>query len=613
MQGAKLKKAITFFLVFILLAVMFIFLLLQARWDSGTTDEVAHIPAGYSYVKKLDYRLNPEHPPLAKALSGIPLLFQNLKGPFDDWSWEAANQWEAGWNFLYEQGNDADQILFWSRLPIALLTVVLGLVLFFWVKSLYGRKVALSILFLYSFAPTVLAHGHLVTTDIAATLGFTIAVWGWVNFLEKKNWQNLVLAGVLFGVAQTLKFSCFLLIPILFLILLIKVCLERKEHRAWSNFLFLFGRYLVMLLVGFVVVWLIYLPFTWNMSPAIEHQVIEQNLKPDDVRTLPIRNFLHLFENSRLTRPVGHYLLGLFYIFGRTAGGNDTFILGHFSNHGVKWYFPVAWLLKIPLPVTILFLFGLYFLLRYKLREENYWRLTYIFIPFLTYWAVTLKGSLNIGIRHLLPTFPFVYLFIADTIYPIVNQDKRFFSQKALVSSKILVSFLFVWYALSSWLSFPYYLAYFNEVTFGKEKHDFLVDSNLDWGQDCKRLAKFIQEHNIEKIKIDYFGGAVPSYYIPEEKIISWHSDQGPATGWFAISATYFQFSKMYGIKEGKWDYNWLEAFEPEEIIGGSILVFNISNEDLKKHPPRPLGEIKITPQQAEAERQGLVKGWQVH
>jgi len=356
MQGANFKKAITFFLVFVLLGAMFVFLLLQARWDSGTTDEVAHIPAGYSYVKKLDYRLNPEHPPLAKVLSGIPLLFQNLKGPFGDWSWGAANQWEAGWNFLYEQGNDADQMLFWSRLPIALLTVVLGLVLFFWVKSLYGRKVALLILFLYSFAPTVLAHGHLVTTDIAATLGFTIAVWGWVNFLEKKNWQNLVLAGVLFGVAQTLKFSCFLLIPILFLIFLVKVCLERKKHRAWPNFLFLFGRYLVMLLIGFVVVWLIYLPFTWNMPPAIEHQVIEQNLKPDDARTLPIRNFLHVFENSKLTRPVGHYLLGLFCVFGRTAGGNDTFILGYFSNHGVKWYFPVAWLLKIPLPVTILFL-----------------------------------------------------------------------------------------------------------------------------------------------------------------------------------------------------------------------------------------------------------------
>ncbi len=609
----KAKKWLVFLIVFVLLGTMLIFLLLQAWWDSGTTDEVAHIPAGYSYVKKLDYRLNPEHPPLAKALAGVPLLFMKLKGPFEDWSWQAANQWEAGWNFLYEQGNDADKILFWSRSPIALLTIVLGLVLFFWVKSLYGRKVALFILLLYSFAPTVLAHGHLVTTDIAATLGFAIGVWGWVNFLERRTWQNLILAGVLFGIAQTLKFSCFLLIPILFFILIARVFIE-KHHQRWPFFKVLLGRYLLVLGIGFVVVWLVYLPFVWNMKPAVEHQVIEANLRPDDPRTLPIRNFLHHFESSRLTRPIGHYLLGLFYIFGRTAGGNDTFILGHYSNHGVKWYFPVAWLLKIPLPLTVLIFLGLYLLVRRKLESKDWWRLSYIFIPLVIYWMVTIKGSLNIGIRHLLPTFPFVYLLAAETVYPFFKKDTTRFSQPALVFGQILVVCLGVWYIVSSWLAFPYYLAYFNEIAWGKEKHDFLVDSNLDWGQDCKRLARFVEERNIKKIKIDYFGGAVPSYYIPAYKIVKWHSDQGPATGWFAISATYFQFSKMYGIKEGKWDYNWLEPFKTEKIIGGSILVFNITPADLKAHPPRPLaGEIKIAPQQAEAERRrGEVQGWQV-
>src|SRR3989304_1869295 len=192
------KKWTVPLIVFVLLLIMFITMFTVARGDAGTTDEVAHIPAGYSYDKVQDYRLNPEHPPLAKAIAGLPLLFLNLKGPFDDWSWQAANQWEAGWNFIYEQGNDSDQILIYSRIPMMLLTLILGLIIFFWARRLYGDKVALIILLFYSFSPNFIAHGRLVTTDIAATVGFTIGIWGFVNFLEKKTWSSLILAAALF-------------------------------------------------------------------------------------------------------------------------------------------------------------------------------------------------------------------------------------------------------------------------------------------------------------------------------------------------------------------------------------------------------------------------------
>src|ERR1035437_4308336 len=116
------KKWVTAVLVVAILGVMFGTLISLARGDSGTTDEVAHIPSGFSYVNALDYRLNPEHPPLAKALAGIPLQFLHLKTFYEKPSWLAINQWEAGWDFIYRMGNNADQILFWSRLPIILLT-----------------------------------------------------------------------------------------------------------------------------------------------------------------------------------------------------------------------------------------------------------------------------------------------------------------------------------------------------------------------------------------------------------------------------------------------------------------------------------------------------------
>jgi hypothetical protein len=229
-----------------------------------------------------------------------------------------------------------------------------------------------------------------------------------------------------------------------------------------------------------------------------------------------------------------------------------------------------------------------------------------MFIPWLIYWLVTLQGSLNIGIRHLFPTLPFVFLFIARTVFPIFNPKPFKLRGLAHAIPKYTLLILGIWFVFGSVLTYPSYLSYFNELTIGKPKYDFLVDSNLDWGQDLKRLAQYVDSEGINKIKIDYFGGGVPSYYIDRSKIINWHSDQGPATGWFAISATFFQFSKMYGVQEGKWDYSWLESFEPERVIGNSILVFNISQKDLVDFPPVHLApEIKVSPEEAEKERTG--------
>lgn len=615
--ATKNKKWLVPIIVISLLAIMFITMFTVARGDSGTTDEVAHIPAGYTYDKAQDYRLNPEHPPIAKAIAGIPLLFLKLKGPFNDWSWQAANQWEAGWDFLYEEGNNADQMLIFARTPMIILTLLLGLVIFFWVRSLYGNKVALIILLFFSFCPNFIAHGHLVTTDIAATLGFAIGVWGFINFLEKKTWGSLIIAGVLFGVAQGLKFSCILLLPIFFLILIVKVVMERKKLPWSSNFGRLFGKSLIGLVIGFVVVWIIYIPFVWNMPPAVEHKVIEENLRPDEPRTLPLRNLLHKFEGNRATRPAGHYLLGLSYILGRTAGGNATFIIGYFSDKGISWYFPVAWLLKVPLPITFLMLYGIVLLITRGIRgptrlgsrgrQTDAWRLWYLFIPFAIYWAITLKGSLNIGIRHLFPTMPFVYLFIARTIYPILNPKIFKLKGFAVIVPKIALGILIIWFIIGSVITYPSYLGYFNELTLGRPKNEFLVDSNLDWGQDLKRLANYVNAHpEIDRLRIDYFGGGVPSYYMPAEKLIDWHSDQGPTTGWFAISSTFFQFSKMYGVMEGKWDYSWLEPFEPIKVFGGSIMLYHITPSDLQEFPPTHLApEIKVNPAKAEAERRG--------
>jgi hypothetical protein len=573
------KRLITAILAVLLLGVMFALMIFSSIGDSGTVDEVAHIPSGYSYDKYQDFRLNPEHPPLAKALAGIPLVFMKLNGLKDDWSWEKINQWESGWYFMYEAGNDPGDIFFWARVPMILLTLALGVLLFFWAKGLYGRKIALFVLTLYAFYPDLLGHGHLVTTDIAAAFGFAITLFAFSKLIERPSTRSIFWAGIAFGLAQLLKFSSFLLFGILLILVIYKAFADRKEKSDfWPLLLKYFKYYILVCVISLVFVSLVYIPFVWNTPSSIEHQVIDMNLTTD-ARTLPLRNFLHLFEGNPISRALGHYLLGIMLVVARVAGGNATFIMGHLSDKSISWFFPVAWLIKTPIPIILLTIWSVISLIIYRVKcKAQAWQYWLFLTPVVVYWAFTLKGSLNIGIRHLMPTIPFVLLFIGMTMH-------RYTERKILPTLPvILTGIMTIWLVVSTVSYYPQYIAYFNEFVPRGERYKYLTDSSLDWGQDLLRLKEYVETNSIESIKVDYFGGSVPEYFMSQAN--EWHSSYGPTTGWLAVSATYFQSSKLYGEKEGKWSYQWLTEFEPEAVVGGSILVYHISEEDLALHPP---------------------------
>ena len=588
--SAHQKNQITLILASLILLTMFAVAFFSSRGgfgipgDSGTTDEVAHTPSGYSYVKYLDFRLNPEHPPLAKALAGVPLALQeDIKGPKDDWSWNGINQWEAGWYMIYEAGNDPARVLFWARLPMMLLMIGLGLFLFKWARELYGKKIGLIVLTLFAFYPDILGHGRLVTTDIAAAFGFLTSTYYFDKALQSPTWKKTLVAGLIFGLAQLLKFSSFLLLGVFLILIVIKAILERKKVGFWVGFWRYFKIYFFVSLISLLLVWLIYIPFVLKTPVGIEHQLIDNNLTLD-ARTEILRRFLHYLEGNVITRALGHYLLGIMLVFARVAGGNNTFALGHVSSKSIAWFFPFAWLVKTPITIIVLsFTSTILLFFRRKETKKNIWLLSVILMPWLVYWILTLKGSLNIGIRHLMPTVPFVLLFIGYGLKQIFASSKRW--------TVYAVSALVVYMAISTLSNYPSFLAYFNEAVPRDQRYNYLVDSSLDWGQDLLRLKKYVEDNNIKDLKIDYFGGSMPSYYLPQAK--PWHSSYGPTTGWLAVSATFYQSSKLTGPKEGTWSYAWLDEIRPVKIIGGSILVFHLTQDDLIKHPPKMNYEIK--------------------
>ena len=275
-----------------ILGIMLILSISVALGDAAIMDEVAHIPSGYSYIKYHDYRLNPEHPPLLKDLAGIPLQFLKVTFPTDEqfWTTDANGQWEAGWRFLYLPGNNTEAMIFWARLPILLIALALGFMIFKWAKELFGTKAGLLALALYAFDPNVLGHDHYVTTDLGIAAFSLFAFFAFIKYLKNPGWKTISLAGIFLGLAQLAKFSAALLFPI-FGLAVILYALSRKEKldfsflgsgkikRFWLQKLYLYiTTFIVILAIHGLLIGIVYELNIFKMPPEKIHQLIDTQL-----------------------------------------------------------------------------------------------------------------------------------------------------------------------------------------------------------------------------------------------------------------------------------------------------------------------------------------------
>jgi len=591
-----LSNKTTNLIAVILLAVMFITGVLSVKDDALTFDELAHLPAGYSYLTQRDYRLNPEHPPLVKDLSALPLLSLDLNFPEEDPSWAEGSQgrwwvqFNFGTEFLYRSGNDADQIIFLAKIPMVFLLILLGWFLFRWAKELGGNRIALLTLILFSFSPTLIAHGRLVTTDVAAAFGVVLATYYYLKFLKEPTKKNIVLAGIALGISLLFKFSLILLFPFFGVITLVCAGLKKPLLKSISKHVFL--AIAVIAIAVIFVIWPVYAYHTSNYPPDFQYSEAEAFLETTALPESFIKMNLLLAKNP-ITRPISQYALGLLMATNRTTTGNTTYFLGTVSAAGWWYYFPVVFFLKVPLPFHILLvisLFGTALLIkkpfwkhpfsRIKAWIENHFTEFAMIIFLVVYWATSILGSLNIGVRHLLPIFPFTYLLVLLGINNWLSNIKKTTFKKVVWG---IISLLLVWYTVSSLLVFPHYLTYFNDaVGGGKNGYKYIVDSNLDWGQDLKRLEKWMNEENVDKIYIDHFGGGELEYYL-KDRFERWNRSNlpqdFPGGNYIAVSATQLQGGR--GMAALDYDqptdyYMWLNEEELTTVIGNSIFVFYV-------------------------------------
>jgi 4-amino-4-deoxy-L-arabinose transferase-like glycosyltransferase len=505
------RKYLEYALVAVVMLIALGLLVTSAWRKNSTFDEGAHIPAAYTYAAFGDFRMNPEHPPLMKLLAGIPLRFLKPRMDLEDADWKNAKQWEFGLKFLYEW-NDADRVIFWARVPVMLLTLLLGFFVWRCARELYGWQSGFLALLLCLFNPDVLAHGRLVTTDLSIALFIFLSVYAYYRALHRLTiWSGLG-AGLVVGLSLLAKYSAILVFPMLALVGLAyafaNTTSEVSPPKPGSEPRFLKtrlgklkvagGLLAAVMIVALVVLWAGY-RFRYQIATTPE---VSATIDWDHYwQKETLMTSLMQMPHSLKLLPEGYSYGFLFAL--ESLERRFAYLAGDYSTTGWWFYFIVTFLIKTPISLLALIGLGFYFLRRYGAGVAAECMLL---LPVALYWLVALTSSMNIGHRHLLPIYPFLFVF--------ASKVARVFAPPRPRRLAIVCGLLVGWYLASTAFIYPHFLAYFNEAVGGPSQgYRWLADSNLDWGQDLKLLAKYRREHPEEPFYLSYFGTAYADYY----------------------------------------------------------------------------------------------------
>jgi hypothetical protein len=498
--------------------------------DTATADEAAHIAAGLIKLQQGRLDFYSPQPPLLETLIAIPLALTGHRAP----SIQENRPWLAGQALLYRSGYEPERILTLARLPVIAMFLALCFAVYAFVRRVTNEPWAgVAAFALTGFCPTLMAHGRLATVDMGVTLfAFLAATW----FLQRRE----IPSGMATAAALASKVSSALLLPFFAIVTAIRVILSRADdegsrRRRPLHFEILRSaqddgrgpipwRAAVAAILSFIAIYLL----------------IARSLDP----TLPFRAFV---SEARAVPAFGSvYVL-------------PQFLLGEFSPEGWRHYYLVAIAVKTPLPALALFVIA-------ATRKRRFETVACaIFIAL--FLIVSAFASLNLGIRHVLPIFPFAY---AATVIALHDASRRLRNVSiALVALHVVIGVA----------AYPSYIAYFNPLIGSHRNADrVLIDSNLDWGQDLKRLRFWADENGVEQLRIHYFGaGSVEHEFGPRGERWSVGKQVPLPRGYFALSRHFYRLS--FDRTRSDVDYDaYLRQSNAKFVtsIGGSIDVYRV-------------------------------------
>ena len=553
-----------FLAVTTLLFIFAIELIHVARVYSANWDEAHHLFDGYNIWTKHDYRLNAEVPPLIKLAAALPLLPLDLHAPADEGRSQALEAFLEGRAFVF--GNGGDRLLFPARMVCTLFTLLLAGLLYVATWEMFGDIAGLAALALFVFDPNVLAHGTLISTDIGSALFIFGAVYAFYRYTKAPSPVRLAIAGLVTGLAMCTKFTGIFVFPMLVLLAGAEGLLARSSA--------VLGRRLaacaVILVCSCGVIWAFY---GFRYAPAPAGLELSPKLAPY-LASMPSKA-----NAAELGLIAKWHLLPEPYIWGlantkKTEWEFTSYFFGKMYRHGPWQYFPVAFLIKSTLPLLILL--GLAPVLWFRRGDWHVRELWFVLVPVVFYFGLVTTSHMDIGARHLMPIYPFLYSLAGVAL-------AHAFLRRGPWAS--VAAALLLWQVVTSGRVAPAYMAYGNEAWGGpSEVHRYLSDANVDWGQQLKSVKQYLDENHITNCWIAYFpdGAVEPSDY----GVACRRLPTGSSLRWFQLpmdvppvieGTVLISDSDLEGIESGDGPLNWFEPFrglKPVAVIQQGVYVY---------------------------------------
>ncbi len=554
--------------VLALLAIMAANLLSVIKRKTITSDEIVHIPAGYYHLVAATYTLNNEHPPLVKLWAALPLLFLQpneppLAEPGKENSFARTHAADA--EFWTANASEFEAISFWTRVPMIVLTMVLGWLIFIFTKELSNPFAGVLAVALYSLEPTVLAHGRIVHTDLPAALAYLLFIFALYRYHRLPSFRSALVVGVVTGIALVTKFSLVIVGPIF--VVAVGAWILRAPARGLSR-----GKIVQhALIVGFLALAIINLAYRFQRQPII----------PADLAWIAARTPEHAQAIINGIRGLSfvfptYYLFGIYNVSLHNHFGHATFLLGRYSDLGWWYYFPVAFAIKTTVAFLGLGIASMLWAL-WRLLVKHDGRLLFLVAPIAAYLVVSLTSSINIGIRHFLPVYPFLFILAALLLDRLLRVSKWRYLTGALIA--MLIGAM----GFETVRAYPDYLSYFNQLGGDQPGWKLLSDSNVEWGDDVKAAAAYLRSRGETRLSGATSGGWLTFRFFGVDyfDMCPPHDKDPVQTNYVAIGASFLNGSTVPGSAElpEKERENMFAAYrdrKPEAVFGNSIYLYRV-------------------------------------
>ena len=464
--------------------------------DSATTDEPVHIAAGVEIVRDGTGRWNPEHPPLAKALAGLALTGLEVRPAGDPIA--SPSHASLLTTFLCENRTPAETILFRARLPFVALFLALLAAVRKEARRRFGPAAGAVALAFAALDPNLVAHAGVVHTDLAVTLFLVLSFGSLARIRDATDRLAPVALGVFWGLAFLSKYSAPLLALVTLPLLFVGGPRTGKIFGANSTARSVARTGRRLLLSTFIASLVVLLGFSLayrNQSPS-DREALARNRLLVKGRSAAAADFA--VKAGRLLPPLGNAATGALAVaLQNRVGGGPSYFMGRVSEGGSPWYFPVAFLVKVSLGLLAGAALG-----AFSPTGHRYG--LFVSAALAAFFLLSAGSAYNIGVRHLLFAFPLLAILAGSAVPP----EPRIAGRRLLLPTLVLVE------ALEVFSVHPHELAFFNAAAGGSRGgRRFLVDSNLDWGQDLARLAAAAPAYSPVPLPAIVFGGELPRRY----------------------------------------------------------------------------------------------------